>query len=120
MLPSLALLLALAAAPYQHLGPTPPPHGLPEIKSYSIESTDIRAGQTISGAVETSDNVDYVEARIDYREAAMKRSAPGRFVLSYKVPWYLPPWLRHGYTLRIVARTADGVETTRDIPITIH
>lgn len=120
MVISFALLLALAASPYQHLGPTPPPHGLPAITSYSIETTDIRPGQTISGTVETSDNVDYVEARIDYRNAAMKRSAPGHFVLSYKVPWYLPPWLRHGYTLQIVARSVDGVETTRDIPIQIH
>jgi hypothetical protein len=120
MVTSLALLLALAASPYQHLGPTPPPHGLPAITSYAIETTDIRAGQTISGSVETSANVDYVEARIDYRNAPMKQTSPGHFVLSYKVPWYLPPWLRHGYTLQIVARSIDGVETTRDIPIRIH
>lgn len=117
---SLALLLALAASPYQHLGPTPPPHGLPAIKSCTIASTDIRAGQTISGSVETSANVGYVEARIDYRNAPMKQTAPGHFVLSYKVPWFLPPWLRHGYTLQIIARSVDGVETKREIPITIH
>lgn len=120
MVAPLVLLLALAAGPYQHLGPTPPPHGLPVIKSCTIETTDIRAGQTISGSVETSDNVGYVEARIDYRNAPMKQTSPGHFVLSYKVPWYLPPWLRHGYTLQIVARSVDGVETRRDIPISIR
>ncbi len=120
MVSALALLLALAAPPYQHLGATPPPHGLPEIKSYTLETTDIRAGQTIAGSVEASPNVTYVEARIDYREAAMKEAAPGHFVLSYRVPWYLPPWLRHGYTLQIIARSVDGVETSRTIPITVR
>jgi hypothetical protein len=120
MVTSLALVLALAAAPYQHLGSTPPPHGLPAIKSYHIASTDIHAGETISGSVETSDNVGYVEARIDYRNAPLRRTSPGHFALSYKVPWFLPPWLRHGYTLQIIARSIDGVETKREIPITIR
>ncbi|GAC1659830.1 MAG: hypothetical protein NVS4B13_05930 [Candidatus Elarobacter sp.] len=127
MLPSvLALVLLLAqaspqpAGEFAHVGPTPPPHGYPAIKSVSISTTAIRPGRPVHGAVETSDNVHYVEARIDYRAVAMHEDAPGKFSVSYTVPWWLPPWLRHGYTLQIIARSVDGVETARDIPITVR
>lgn len=116
----LALALALAVPVYEHLGATPPPHGLPAIKGYTISTTDIHAGETIHGSVTTSPNVIYAEARIKYRNEVMKSEGPGKFVLSYTVPWWLPPWLRHGYTLEIVARTLDGVETRKGIPITVH
>lgn len=117
--PLLASALALAPA-YHHLGATPPPHGLPVIKTYVISSTDMRPGQTIRGTVDTSPNVDYVEARVQYRNQPMQRTGPGKFVLAYKLPWWLPPWARHAYTLEIVARTADGVENWLGIPIVIR
>jgi hypothetical protein len=121
----LALVAALGQAPepgaaYAHVGPTPPPHGYPAIKSFTISSTQIRPGRAVRGDVVTSENVRYVEARIDYREVAMHEDGPGRFSLSYTVPWWLPPWLRRGYTLQIVARSIDGVETSRTIPITVR
>ena len=118
---SLLFALALAAAEpdYRHVGATPPPHGLPKIVGYTISKTLIHAGETIHGTVETSANVDYVEARIDYRNAPLERIAPGRYKLDYKVPWWLPPWLRHAYTLEVIARTADGVEEWVGIPIRI-
>ncbi|MEA2688569.1 MAG: hypothetical protein QOD51_1176 [Candidatus Eremiobacteraeota bacterium] len=109
-----------AGGGFSHVGPTPPPHGYPAIKSVNISTTDVHAGRPVHGAVETSDNVHYVEARIEYRAVAMHQDAPGKFSLTYKVPWWLPPWLRHGYTLQIIARSIDGVETAREIPITVH
>lgn len=117
---ALALAAALVAPSYQHVGPTPPPHGFPEIRTYTISTTQIRAGQTVRGSVETSDNVGYVEARVDYRSTPMEHAGPGHFTLAYTVPWWLPPWLRHGYTLRIVARSVDGVETEVTIPISVR
>jgi hypothetical protein len=122
----LALTLALGdgspvvAEGYAHVGPTPPPHGYPAINAFSISTTEVRAGRPVHGDVETSDNVHYVEARVDYRAVAMHEDAPGRFSLTYTVPWWLPPWLRHGYTLQIIARSVDGVETSRAIPITVR
>jgi len=122
----LVLIAALGAGPpvaadtLQHVGPTPPPHGYPEIKSFSISTTELRAGRPVHGTVETSANVHYVEARIDYRNVALHEDAPGRFSLNYTVPWWLPPWLRHGYALQIVARSVDGVEVWRSIPITVR
>ena len=116
---SFMLAFALATS-YQHVGPTPPPHGMPAIKSYTISSTDLHAGQTVSGEVETSENVVNVDAKINYRYVALARTGPGRFTLSYTVPWWLPPWLRHAYTLNIIARSEDGVEAWLGIPIRIH
>jgi hypothetical protein len=105
---------------YMHVGATPPPHGYPEIRSVTISSTDIRAGRPVSGHVETSPNVQYVEARIQYRNAAMHQDGVGKFSLTYTVPWWLPPWLRHEYTLQIIARTADGVETVHPIAVRVR
>src|ERR1043166_4070882 len=117
----LALALALlAVTPEEAPEAGAPPHGAPTITSVYISSRDIRAGQKVSGRVETSDNVGYVEARIDYRNLAMHRDAPGKFSLTYTVPWWLPFWLRHEWTLQIIARSVDGVETKELIPIRIR
>lgn len=110
----------VAAPAYMHVGPTPPPHGYPQIRSMSISTRDLHAGERVTGHVETSINVGYVEARIQFRNIALQKEGAGRFALAYTVPWWLPPWLRHGYTLEIIARSIDGVETMRPIPITIH
>ena len=123
--PLLGLMLALGQAPdespaFAHVGPTPPPHGYPAIKALTISTTDIRVGRPVRGDVETSDNVHYVEARVEYRALAMHEDGPGKFSLTYTVPWWLPPWLRRGYTLQIIARSVDGVETSRAIPITVR
>ena len=117
---SLVLALAVGESPgdYAHVGPTPPPHGYPAIKSVDLPA-EIHAGRPVRGTVETSENVTYVEARIDYRSLAMHEVAPGKFSVSYTVPWWLPPWVRHGYTLQIIARSIDGVETSRAIPIVV-
>jgi hypothetical protein len=124
---ALALALALGDGPavaadtLLHLGPTPPPHGLPEIKAFAISTTDIRPGRAVHGAVETSSNVHYVEARVEYRNVAMHEDGPGKFSITYTVPWWLPPWLRHrGYTLQIIARSIDGIETVREVPVTVR
>ena len=110
----------VAASIYQHVGPTPPPHGYPAIHDVSLSTTAVRAGRPVHGSVQTSDNVHYVEARIEYRAFAMHEDGPGRFSLTYTVPWWLPPWLRHGYTLQIIARSIDGVETLREIPVSVR
>ena len=122
---ALAAFLAFQSAPvaattYLHVGPTPPPHGLPEITGVTLSTTAVRAGRPVHGAVETSENVHYVEARIEFRALPMHEDAPGKFSLSYTVPWWLPPWLRHGYTLQIIARSVDGVEAVREIPVTVR
>ena len=121
-----ALVLAVGqagpdpAADYRHVGPTPPPHGYPVIKAMHLSTTDIHVGHPISGTVVTSENVHYVEARINYRNVPLHQDAPGKFSLIYTVPWWLPPWLRHPYTLQVIARSIDGVEAVRGIPVQVH
>jgi hypothetical protein len=114
-----ALAIALAAGPLADASPAPPPHGFPEIEALHISATDIHPGQTLTGWVETSDNVSYVEARIDYRNTPLQHDGAGHFSLRYTVPWWLPPWLRHAYTLQIVARSVDGVETRKSLQIRV-
>ncbi len=121
--PLLALLLAAQAVPaggFAHVGPTPPPHGYPAIRSVSISTTQIRAGRPVYGSVETSANVGYVEVRVDFRSIALRRDGPGRFSITYTVPWWLPPWLRHDYDLQVIARSIDGVETARDLTVSVR
>jgi hypothetical protein len=117
---ALALLVALGPEAPLEAQASPPPHGMPAITSVYISARDIHAGQKVSGRVETSDNVGYVEARIDYRNLAMHRDGPGKFSLTYTVPWWLPWWLRHEWNLQIIARSVDGIETKEMIPIRIR
>jgi hypothetical protein len=102
--------------------PSPLPiHGLPRILSVDIPTNaPFHAGQTIRGMVETSPNVGYVEARVQYRNKALHRDGLGKFSLAYTIPWWLPPWLRHDWTLQIVARSIDGVEVKEDFPIRVE
>ena len=102
--------------------PSPAPiHGIPKIIAISMPADrNFHAGQTIRGTVETSPNVGYVEARIQYRNQPLHRDGLGKFSLAYTIPWWLPPWLRHAYTLQIIARSIDGVEVKEFFPITIH
>ncbi len=116
--PPTAPAAAVVADELRHVGATPPPHGYPQIHDMAISSTDIKAGSRVHGSVDTSVNVGYVEARVGNYNLAMHADRPGRFSLTYTVPWWLPPWLRHDYTLQIVARSVDGVELIR--PIGIH
>jgi hypothetical protein len=103
-------------------GPSPVPiHGLPKFISIDIPADrDFHAGQTVRGSVVTTPNVGYVEARVDYRNTPMHRDGLGKFSLVYKIPWWLPPWLRHEWTLQIIARSVDGIEVKQDFPIRIH
>jgi hypothetical protein len=119
---SLAVWTATFAGSAAEPSPAPVPvHGIPKILAITMPADrNFHAGQTIRGTVETSSNVLYVEARVQYRNQAMRREGVGKFSLAYTIPWWLPPWLRHQWTLQIIARSIDGVEVKEDVPITVH
>jgi len=119
---ALTVAFSFAAAAAVRAGSDPAPvHGIPRILSVDIPANrNFYAGQTIHGSVVTTPNVDYVEARIDYRNSPLHRDGAGRFSLDYTIPWWLPPWLRHAWTLQFVARSVDGVEVKEEIPIRVH
>ena len=99
----------------------PPEHGFPEIHDVQFTgSARLHPGTSLQATVVTSDNVGYVEARIDYRALPMHQDGPGKFSLSYTVPWWLPWWLRHKWTLQIIARSVDGIETKQYLPIRVR
>jgi len=85
-----------------------------------VSTHSIAAGQTIVSRVATSPNVGYVEARVQNYNQAFTRDGMGHFTLTYTVPWWLMPWLRHAWNVDIVARSVDGVETRATVPITVH
>ena len=95
---ALALSLAVWTGSFAEPAPRPSPipiHGMPKILAITMPATrDFYAGQTIRGSVETSPNVGYVEARIQYRNQALRHDGVGKFSLAYTIPWWLPPWLR--------------------------
>ena len=123
---ALALPLVAAVAVATPADPESPPspvpiHGMPKILSVDLPADrDFHAGQTIRSVVTTTPNVGYVEARIRYRNAPLHRDGLGKFSLVYTIPWWLPPWLRHGWTVQFIARSIDGVEVEQAFPIRIH
>ncbi len=99
---------AVAADTILHVGATPPPHGYPADQDVRRSRPPTFApGRAVRGSVETTDNVHYVEARVEYRSVAMHEDAPGKFSLTYTVPWWLPPWLRHAATRCRSSRAAS-------------
>ncbi len=121
---SLLLSLAVWTATLAETGPHPSPvpvHGMPKILAVSMPADrNFHAGQTIRGTVETSPNVGYVEARVEFRNAPLRQDGIGKFSLAYTIPWWLPPWLRHAWTLQIIARSVDGIEVKEYFPIIVH
>ncbi len=120
----LALAMWFLAAPANAASADPPPapvHGMPKILSVIMpEDRNFYAGQTIRSSVLTTPNVTYVEARINYRNSPFHRDGAGKFSLVYTIPWWLPPWLRHAWTLQFVARSIDGVEVKQEFPIRVR
>lgn len=102
--------------------PQPPvlaPNAAPEIVGLHINKTTLKAGETVSGTIETSSNVASVEARIATYSIDVPKISAGHFALSYTVP-NVPFFLRKSYDMIVIARNAEGAETTRTVAITIR
>lgn len=96
----------------------PPTHGFPEIHGVDFAgSPRLHPGSRLVATVSTSDNVYYVEGRVKYWNIVFKQIAPGRFDVSYKVP-FLPPSALGHWDLEVIARSVDGVEIKRSFPVT--
>ena len=95
-----------------------PEHGFPEIHDIRVTGTaQLRPGTKLEANVETSPNVTYVEGRVKYWNVAFHQLGPGKFDLSYRVPLLPPDALGH-WDLQVIARSIDGVEVKRTIPVT--
>lgn len=101
--------------------PTPvalPANAPPQILSYTLSSTTVHAGDTISGSVLTTSNVASVEASIATYVIPLTKTGVGHFELSYVVP-NVPKPFRHTYALRIIAHNTAGVTVTQSTSVTI-
>ena len=95
------------------------PNAAPQIIAVSMNRSVASAGQILRGAVTTSSNVASVEMRVVTYSVPMTKTAVGHFIVAYAVP-KLPFFLRKTYTLQIIARNTAGLETSRDVPLTIR
>ena len=95
----------------------PPAHGFPEIHDVHFTSSNrLRPGTALEATVETTTNVHYVEGRVKYWNVVFTETSPGKFTLSYKVP-FLPPGALGHWDLEVIARSVDGVEVKRSFPV---
>ncbi len=94
-----------------------PEHGFPEILDVKFTSSaQLHPGTNLQATVDTSSNVHYVEGRVKYWNVIFTETSPGKFVLSYKVP-FLPPSALGHWDLEVIARSVDGVEVKRTFPV---
>lgn len=101
--------------------PTPvvlPANAPPQILSYTLSSTTVHVGDTISGSVLTTSNVASVEAKVASYVIPLAKVGVGHFALSYIVP-NIPKPFRGTYALRIIAHNTEGATTTQSTSITI-
>jgi hypothetical protein len=96
----------------------PPEHGFPEIHDVQFTSSALlHPGTSLQATVETSANINHVEARVKYWNVIFQQTAPGKFDLRYRVPLLPPAALGH-WDLEVIARSVDGVEVKRSFPVT--
>jgi hypothetical protein len=94
----------------------------PKILSAAFSVRDVRPGDSITGQVQTTPDVGYVEARIGNYNAAFTRTGTGKFSFAYTVPKYLAmmPWFKHARDVQIIARSVTGVEVRKSLPVTLR
>lgn len=112
---------ATPAPPAPTATPTPvmrDANAAPEILSYSLSTTTVHPGDTISGTVTTTSNVASVEAKVASYVIPLAKTGIGHFALSYVVP-NIPKPFRGTYALSIIAHNTQGQTTTESTSVTI-
>lgn len=112
-----APLAAGKAAPSAHVPAAP--DAPPQILSLALSRSVARAGQVVTGTVETSSNVASVVASIGGYVSPLTKTGVGHFVLSYRVP-NLPFFLHRTFSIEVVARNTRGDAVSSSVPITIQ
>lgn len=84
-----------------------------------ISDTALHIGEHVHGHVETTPDVTTVEIHIGYWHMPIPQTGVGHFAGSGKIPFYAF-FFKGNYTMRVIARTPNGRETERDLPISLH
>jgi len=132
---AVAVVCALIAA----CGPKPPPQGTPtpntgaspaanptpmvvamnappQIVAIDLASPVFHSNETVTGSVITTTNVQTVSLELAGRSMDLPKLEDGRFGMSYHVP-QIPFFMKHAYTVHVVAKTASGAQATRDVTV---
>lgn len=102
--------------------PTPlalPPDAAPQILAIQLSDPVFHSGELVSGTIVTSTNVAAVEIRMMGRSRRIPRTDIGIFQISYTMP-RVPFWMRKTYTAQVVAMNSAGVETERDLTVSVR
>jgi hypothetical protein len=100
-------------------GPTVDYASPPTIRAIWLSSLTLERGSTWAGEISTGSNVASVEVRTDSFSFSVPRKSIGKFAFSYAIP-DLPPYLRRGFVLHVVARNAAGDIYDEELPIEIN
>lgn len=132
------LALVIAFALLSACGPKPPPqqpqpspgatptaavkplvvaaNAPPQIVAVELPSPVFHSGDNVSGDVITTTNVATVDLELAGHVMNLPKIEDGRFGMSYHVPT-IPFFLKHSYTVHVVAKTPTGAEATRDVTV---
>lgn len=88
----------------------------PQILAMSISDLAFRPGETVTGHVETSSNVTAVEIHVGLWGMTLQHAGHGYFEGTGRIP-HLPFFLKGRWTMHVVAKTANGQKTERDLSI---
>jgi hypothetical protein len=91
----------------------------PRILAMAISDSTLHVGERVHGHVDTTSDVTGVELHIGFWHMPLGRTGVGRFAGSGKIP-FIAFFFKGTYTLRVVATSANGQETERDLPITLR
>ena len=99
--------------------PKPAVRDAVRILALHLSEKIVRAGDTVRGTVETTPNVEIVEARIATFAVHVPRTGRGRFAIDCVVP-NVPFFLRRSYPITIIARDRHGASAQRTTTITVR
>ena len=109
------------AAPASPATPAPSPVASgPQIYSLSATPAVVHAGEQVSFAARTTDDIASVTAFVSAYSLPFTRTSPGRFALAFAVPPNVPGLFHGTYAMNVVARSAQGASVSRSISITFQ
>ena len=88
----------------------------PQILAMSISDLAFKPGELVTGHVRTSSDVTSVEIHVGLWGMALEHAHSGYFQGSGRIP-HLPFFLKGRWTMHVVAKSASGQKTERDVSI---
>lgn len=111
-------VLAIAAILLATTASAPPDRAL--ITSVWMSQDQVRPGDVVRGVVHTTKNTASIEVRVGGYGMSLTKVDMTTFVGGFRIP-HVPFFFKHRWTVRVIARTINGVVTDeRDTELSIH